>query len=238
MMEKGKPEISVIIPALNEEKYIKYPISGLSKQTFKNFETVVVDGGSTDRTRDIAKRHARVIIERRKGAGAARNSGANVSKGSIYVFMDADTMPSRGLLSAYDDIFKDRSVVAATGPIYPLEKTNLRIKWGYKFVSVLFVKFTIAIGLPSVVGSNFAVRADTFNKMHGFDPKLLTYEDWDLSMKLKKLGKIAYVKGASVRTSARRVVAWGVWGYFIYHTINIFMYNLFKRTRSNYKTIR
>ncbi len=237
-MQKSNPYISVIIPALNEEKYIRHPISGLKRQSFKDFETIVVDGNSTDRTREIAKSIAKVIIDTRKGAGASRNAGADVSKGKILVFIDADTKPSDDLLSAYAEAFKDSSVIAATGPIAPLEKTNLRIRIGYWFVAVVFVRFTIMIGVPSVVGSNFAVRAEAFRKIHGFDPKLLTYEDWDLSMKLKGLGKIIYVHDAKVKTSARRIVAWGVWGYFLYHVINMFMYNVFKTARKNYKTIR
>lgn len=233
------PEISVIIPALNEEKYIKYPISGLEHQSFKGgFETIVVDGGSEDKTRDIAQKSAKVVVDLRKGAGAGRNKGASISKGKILVFIDADTKPTSDLLSAYANAFKDKEIVAATGPIYPLEKANLRIRLGYKFVSVYFVKFTIKIGMPSVVGSNFAVRADAFRKIKGFDESLLTYEDWDLSNKLKKLGKITYVNRAVVKTSVRRVAAWGISGYFIYHVINMFMYNFFKKARKNYQTIR
>ncbi len=233
------PEISVIIPALNEEKYIMNPLSGLKTQTYKNFETIVVDGGSKDDTVEISKKqHAKVATELRRGVAAGRNKGAKIAKGSLFVFLDADTKPSPGLLHAYAKAFDDQKVIAATGPIYPLEKTNLRIALGYQFVSVLFVKFTLWIGMPSIVGSNFAVRADTFRKVHGFDPELLTYEDWDLSNKLKKQGRIIYVEKATVKTSARRVVAWGVWGYFVYHVINMFMYNFLKRARRNYKTIR
>jgi len=54
------------------------------------------------------------------------------------------------------------SVVAATGPILPLEKTKRSITWGYKFVSILFVKLAIKIGRPTIVGSNFAVRRSIF----------------------------------------------------------------------------
>ncbi|MCL5008620.1 MAG: glycosyltransferase family 2 protein, partial [Candidatus Marsarchaeota archaeon] len=69
------PKISVIIPSYNEEKYLNYPLNALHKQTFKDFEIIVVDGNSSDKTRDIAKKHgARIIIEKRKGIGLARNT--------------------------------------------------------------------------------------------------------------------------------------------------------------------
>ncbi|MDE1768825.1 MAG: glycosyltransferase [Candidatus Micrarchaeota archaeon] len=232
------PYMSVIIPALNEQKYIKYPIDGLKKQTFRDFETIVVDGGSEDRTRSIARKHAKVTVALRKGVAAGRNKGAVVSRGKILVFIDADTKPSRALLATYADAFKDKRVVAATGPIYPLEKTSRRIRLGYGFVSVPFVKLSILLGRPSIVGSNFAVRTESFIKAGGFDPKLITYEDWDLSMRLKKFGKIVYLDDAVVHTSARRIVAWGVWGYLLYYVINMFMYTFLKRARKNYTEIR
>jgi glycosyltransferase involved in cell wall biosynthesis len=231
-------EISVIVPALNEEKYINNVIKGLKAQSFRDFETIIVDGGSTDKTCEIAKESARIIVDKRKGIGRARNTGAKVAKGKILVFIDADTKPSKGLLKAYHDTFKSNSVVAATGPILPLEKTNKRIAVGYKVVSIVFVRTSIVIGRPSVVGSNFAVRAETFRKVKGFNPELLTYEDWDLSARLKKYGAITYSKSALVYTSARRVVAWGVFGYFKYHVGNMFMYHIFKRPKTNYGAIR
>ena len=114
-------KISVIIPALNEEKYILHSLEGLKKQSFKDFEVIVCDGNSTDRTREIAKKYAMVVIEKRKGMAAGRNGGARVAKGDILVFLDADTKPSKDLLKVYSNAFTN-GTVAATGPILPLEK--------------------------------------------------------------------------------------------------------------------
>lgn len=238
-MNAKKPEISVIIPALNEEKYITMTLDSLKEQSFQNFEVIVVDGGSTDKTREIAKRCARVIIEEKKGAGAARNTGAKYAKGNLLVFLDADTKPSKNLLRRYVRIFsKNHRIVAATGPILPIEKTNKKIHMGYKFVTIVFVKASIYMGRASIVGSNFAVRSRAFWKAGGFDESLITYEDWDLSTRLDKVGKIVYDKRASVRTSARRAMAWGVWFYFKYHMVNMFMYHVLKRSRADYEAIR
>jgi len=231
-------KISVIIPALNEEKYIRNSLEGLKKQSFKDFETIVSDGGSSDKTRQIAKKYATVIIDRKKGMAAGRNAGARHAKGHILVFLDADTKPSNGLLMAYSTAFND-DIIAATGPILPLEKGVGRgVGFGYKFVSILFVKLSILFGRPSIVGSNFAVRRDIFNKVHGFDSSLRTYEDWDLSNKLKKYGKILYVDRALVYTSTRRVRAWGIWGYFVFHVDNMFRYHVLKKPKGEYPIIR
>lgn len=233
-----KPEISVIIPAFNEEKYIRYPLEGLKRQKFRSFEVIVVDGHSEDRTAQIARRGARLLTIRKRGVSVARNFGAESAKGRILLFMDADTKPSPGLLDEYHSIFSDSSVVAATGPIYPLESTKFRIRAGYLFVSVIFVKLSIMLKRPTIVGSNFAVRADVFRKVKGFNEKLMTYEDWDLSGRISRMGRIRYSEDAKVYTSARRIMAWGLFGYFLFYMTNMMMYHVLKKTRNNYKVIR
>ena len=237
-MQDRRVQASIVMPALNEEKYIGASLEGLTRQTFKDFEIIVVDGASADRTRSIAGKYARVLIEKRKGMARARNKGAKAANGDILIFLDADTKPTRSLVSTYLDAFDDEKVIAATGPILPLEKTNIRILWGYKFVSILFVKVSIFLGVPSLVGSNFAVRKSAFDKVHGFNGNLMTYEDWDLSIRLRKLGEIKYLDKAVVYTSARRVKEWGVFGYFKYHIENMFLYNVMKKPKTNYAPIR
>lgn len=232
------PKISVILPVLNEEKYIEQALEGLKHQSFKDFEVIVVDGGSKDKTVAIAKRYkARVIIDKRKGISIARNRGAWAAKGQILVFIDGDTRPSRNFLKSWSKAFEE-DIVAATGPILPLEKTSKAIELGFKFTSIWYVKFGIATGSPTIIGSNFAVRKRYFAKIKGFDEKLITYEDWDLSNRLKKLGKIVFVDDAVVHTSARRVEAWGIHGYFAYHVGNMIRYTLFKKPKEEYAAIR
>ncbi len=232
------PFISVVIPALNEEKYIANALSGLKKQSFKDFEVIVADGNSTDNTRQIAKKYgAKVIIEKRRGMAMGRNTGAKHAKGKILVFLDADTKPSRDLLKVYSRAFVE-GTVAATGPILPLEKVKGDVKAGYEFVSISFVKFSILVGQPNIVGSNFAVKRDVFERVGRFNGKLQTYEDWDLSNKLKKVGRIVYLDRALVWTSARRVLAWGVWGYFVFHVGNMLRYYLIKKPKGEYPVIR
>ncbi|MGI0141499.1 MAG: glycosyltransferase [Candidatus Micrarchaeales archaeon] len=230
--------ISVVIPTLNEEKYIMNAFSGLKTQTFKDYEVIVSDKMSTDKTREIAKKNgARVVTTSKAGISAGRNAGAKVAKGKILVFIDADTKPSADLLKVYSNAFHD-GVIAATGPIYALEKTSAVMRLGYVFVSVLFVKLSILFGVPSIVGSNFAVEKKTFDRVKGFNEKLITYEDWDMSRRLKPFGKIVFLDGAVVSASIRRVAVWGVGKYFTYHVGNMLRYRLFKKSKENYAPIR
>lgn len=233
-----KPEISVIIPALNEEKYIRHAIAGLGEQTFGSFETIVVDGGSADGTVKVAEHHAKVIVERRKGPSAARNSGARKARGSILLFLDADTRPSPGLLKRYHEAFAERRLIAATGPIVPLEKSNAIVTAGYLFVSMIFVRISILLRRPCIVGANFAVRRSAFRKVNGFNTRMMTYEDWDLSLRLKRIGKMRFIKDAMVKTSVRRINAWGVFGFFRFYIENMARYTFLKKPKEEYNQIR
>ncbi|MEM3638847.1 MAG: glycosyltransferase [Candidatus Micrarchaeaceae archaeon] len=231
--------ISVVIPTYNEEKYIGKALFALSRQSFKDFDIIVVDKESTDKTRKIAKSYgARVIMVRRPGIAIARNAGAKAAKGPVLLFIDADTVASKDLLALYAKAFSNPDVIAATGPILPLERRDPLMMASYKFVSVLFVRLSIAVGRPSIVGSNFAIRKDVFDKVHGFNEKFLTYEDWDLSNRIKRFGRIAYLPKAIVYTSTRRVDSWGISGYFTYHVGNILRYHLLKAPKKEYKPIR
>ena len=71
-MKNGSPAISVVIPAFNEEKYLPACLEALKKQTFKNYELIVVDNNSTDKTAQIAKKFgARVVKEKKQGRNMA-----------------------------------------------------------------------------------------------------------------------------------------------------------------------
>ncbi len=184
-----RPKISVIIPAFNEEKYIANVLEGLRGQIFKDFETIVVDKNSSDNTKKIARRQSTVIIEPRKGIGLARNTGARHARGELFFFTNADTDPSSGVLRTYREAFsRNPNLVAATGPMEPLEKTGWFTKFGYWFASVFLAKLSFLLGIPAMSGSNLMVRRSAFKKIHGFDESLETSEDIDLVRRLHEVG--------------------------------------------------
>ncbi len=233
------PKISVIIPSFNEEKYIGHVLSALHRQTFQDFEVILVDNNSTDKTRELAKKsHATVIIEKRKGIGLARNTGVKAAKGEILFFTNADTAPSPKVLETYANTFRDKNVVAATGPMVPLEKTTRFIRFGYRFASVSLAKFSFKVGMPAMSGSNIAMRKKAFEKAGGFNTSLETYEDIDLIARVKKLGEVRYTDDAVVATSTRRIEAWGVRKYIMFNAGNVLRYNLSKKSKGDYEPIR
>ncbi len=235
------PKISIIIPTFNEEKYIKTTLESIRKQPYKDIEVIIADSSSSDRTREIAREsYPGIIIVNRKerGVGIACNAAAKIARGELLMFIDADTSITGGLLSAYGKAFEDKEVVAATGPIVPLEKASRWITLGYKVVSVYTVKLFIGIGKPSTISSNLMVRKRSYLKLGGFSTTMNTYYDWDLSNRLSKVGKIVFVEGAVAKTSVRRVEKWGMLKYFGFHAGNVIRYNLFHEPKQDYEPIR
>ncbi len=235
------PKISIIIPTYNEEKYIRATLESIRKQPYQDIEVIVADSNSPDGTREVARRaypKVRIVNRKERGVGIACNAAARIAKGKLLMFIDADTSITRNLLGAYEKAFADREVVAATGPIIPLEKTTKAIAFGYRMVSVHIVKFFMGIGKPSTISSNLMVRRSSYLKLGGFSTTMNTYYDWDLSNRLSKVGRIVFVEGAVARTSVRRVERWGMLKYFAFHTGNVIKYNLFHEPEQEYEPIR
>src|SRR5260221_13333154 len=88
---KKKPLISVIIPFYNEEKYLDFCLASLLVQSYKPFEIVAIDDGSSDRSARIVKKYpVKLIQKKHEGPGSAKNLGVLRAKGDIVVFADAD----------------------------------------------------------------------------------------------------------------------------------------------------
>ncbi|HXH85418.1 MAG TPA: glycosyltransferase family A protein, partial [Nitrospira sp.] len=89
----SSPKVSVVIPVFNGERFIGDAIQSALDQTFKNFEIIVVDDGSTDQTEKIVRQFSdRVAYHRQenRGAGVARNLGVTCASGEWIAFLDAD----------------------------------------------------------------------------------------------------------------------------------------------------
>src|ERR1035437_5008129 len=111
-------KISVIIPAYNEEKYLNKTLEAILAQDYPDFEVIVVDNASTEKTAEIAKSftNIKVVYESRGGTMLACESGLQEAKGEIIVRMDADCVPHTDWLSKGDTHFLDKKVVAVSGP--------------------------------------------------------------------------------------------------------------------------
>jgi glycosyltransferase involved in cell wall biosynthesis len=90
---KDNPLVSVILPVYNCERYLSDALNSIISQTYNHFEIILVNDGSTDRSREIAmqfKQRIRYHYQANAGIGAARNAGVDMASGSFLAFLDAD----------------------------------------------------------------------------------------------------------------------------------------------------
>lgn len=206
MRDTRNPLVSVVIPAYNEEQFMVKALQSLAEQKFTDFEFIVVDNNSTDKTAEIAKRFgAKVIHERQRGVGYARQSGFLAAKGDIIVTTDADTIVPPGWLARIVDEFQKDKGLVAFGGLYTLYSGPLtaRIALLYFAHPAWFLDkiFSGGWGLPGV---NFAVRKDAFLRVGGFKTDLALGEDAEISRRLKRIGKVLLDPRFLVQTSGRR----------------------------------
>ena len=118
-------KVSVIIPTLNEERYIEDCLKSLKKQSFKNYEIIVSDGLSTDNTVKIAKKYTKnVISSKNKGIGDGRNKGAKIAKGEILLFLDADSTIAPNLLGKLSESMENKNIIGLTTEVKSKEKAQ------------------------------------------------------------------------------------------------------------------
>lgn len=199
-------KVSVVIPAYNEEKYLPNCLKTLEKQTYPrdNFEIIVVDNNSKDKTAEIARAAgARVITEKKQGHIFALNTGMHHAKGDIIATTDADTQVNPNWLAVIDKVFQDQEVVAVTGPAHYNSNSKMKrnlVKYSYYF----YLKFHFAVGKPSLSGLNLAVRKSAFYQIKGLDTRYRIFGDVELGLRIKKVGKVLFCKELSVVSSPRR----------------------------------
>jgi glycosyltransferase involved in cell wall biosynthesis len=208
------PLISFIIPALNEENYIGLTLASIQKQDYKgDFEIVVADGMSKDRTIEVSRKYTertvKIVTVNRKGVSAGRNEGAKAASGGIYVFLDADTIACRNLLTNIAKHFNNKHVLAGTPRILTTEYGKNFIL--YTAANEIGISTLFKIKRPILPAVCMVCRKEAFWQVGGYNEELKVAEDVEFSSKIRKLrGKFVYMRNAYVYTSPRRLKSWGV----------------------------
>jgi glycosyltransferase involved in cell wall biosynthesis len=233
-------KVSVIIPTYNEENYIKNCILALRNQDYKGeYEIIVSDGNSKDNTLKIAKKFAdKVVVCEKRGIASQRNAGAKVANGKILIFVDADTIAMPNLISEFTKSLRRKNVIGVTCSILPF---SMEVSHQLFFQIVnLFVKSTILTKKPQVLGACCGYKKYAFDKVNGFDEKFKTLEDFDLSERITKYGKIVFNNKTFAITSVRRIKKWGAIKSIRKYISNYFNYILKNKTFAlkEYKPIR
>ncbi len=205
-----RPTLSVVIPTYNEELILARCLAALRNQDVQ-MEILVVDGGSSDSTVDVAAKWADEVIVSREAdsPAAARNMGAEAASGDVIAFVDADTVVAEGWAQAILGDFSDESVVGVTGPVLPLSPASFWEVLGHLLSYDIFVRLTMLVGRAHMLGLNVAYRRDFFLDVGGFPPFDLS-EDVMLSSIVSKIGKVLFDRRMVAYTSPRRLRKMGV----------------------------
>jgi glycosyltransferase involved in cell wall biosynthesis len=193
---------SVIIPAYNEEKTIGNTLESLREQSFRDFEIIVVNDGSRDRTAEIAKKAgAKVITQKNAGPAAARNNGARAAKGEFVVFIDADCVADERWLEHMLKPFSDKEVAGVQGA-YKSNQKSLVARFTQLDIEDRYKRLDRKADQLDWIGSySAAYRKNIFIDLGGFDEDFpnASGEDPELSFKVSREGyKLVFKRNAIV----------------------------------------
>ncbi len=196
------PETSVIITAYNYGKYVETCINSVLNQTYRDFEIIVVDDGSTDDTPEILKRYEKydnILCHRQNNGGQAnsKNRGASLAQGKYVAFLDADDKWDPTKLEKQIPLFLNSSVgVVYSGGKYmdpdgqdivlPTDTNPYRYPKRGKVTEHLFIDNIVPF-------SSSVVRRACFTEFGGFDESLKMGIDWDLWLRLSTAYEFDYV---------------------------------------------
>ncbi|MEK6869556.1 MAG: glycosyltransferase [Nanoarchaeota archaeon] len=191
--------LSIIIPTLNEEKYLPKLLESIKKQKFEDCEIIVADNNSRDGTRKIAKKYGCRIT---KGGvpPVARNNGAMIANGDLLLFLDADViLPTNFLIPCINE-FKKRRLDVATC-MFKLKYEKITDNVLLFFGNVIL--YSAQYFNPLAIGAFLLCKKTFFNRVKGFNKRLKQAEDHDFVKRCKKIGKFRVLK-KSILVSMRR----------------------------------
>jgi glycosyltransferase involved in cell wall biosynthesis len=204
------PKATVVVAAYNAASTLGECLSSLRELNYPDYETIVIDDGSTDSTSEIANQSGvRTIRVEHQGLAAARNAGVDAASGEVIAFIDADAGADRDWLYHLVETITRRDAAAAAGPNFAPDSQSSRA-----------AAMAAAPGLPREVragddrlaqlcGCNMAITKAALLKAGGFDPMFITAgDDVDLSWRLAASGEtLAYAPGAVVIHDRRATLA-------------------------------
>lgn len=241
------PYISIIIPTLQEGKTISRTLEQFTPELRKRYdlEIIVSDGGSTDDSVPVARPRSDQIVLNHPGSkqniSIGRNSGANAARGKIFIFLNADVLieDKEKFFSTLTDVFNDKRVAAATCNvnIYP-EEERIRDWMFHNFFNGYFWLLNM-IGMGMGRGECHVVRREVFEKSHGYNPALAAGEDYDFFMRLRRFGKVKFLRNLTVFESPRRFRKYGYCWITLLWFLNAVSVLLFRRSLvDHWKPIR
>lgn len=211
--------ISVIIPCLNEEKYIPILLESLFAQSDQEYELIVVDGGSEDGTLSVLNKYKRrlpqlmILNSSKRGVSFQRNFGAAHATSAHLLFVDADSYLDVDYVRDFKEELHDTQADVATAYIWPNSKNPL--DWFFFLNANMLTDLTKYVW-PLGYGMNLYIRTALFKQIDGFNESAKVAEDVDLVRRgVQGGGKYAVFKKPKFFTSVRRLRKEGHVGFLL-----------------------
>ncbi len=226
-----KPYFSIIIPSLNEETNLPILLQSLAKQTYRDFEVIVSDCLSKDNTKAHSEKVAVNIpnfiflSHKSKNVSAARNFGASKATGEFLIFFDADVQASPDYLEGIKKHIDESNLDFLTVWNRPTKESSFTGK---------LILFLLNIGMsliqkikPAANGPCMILKKSLFEKIKGFDDRIVFGEDYDLSRKAAmQKTRYAVFQKPYLYVSTRRFEKEGFF-FSLYKSIKALIYQLF-----------
>lgn len=219
-------KLSIVIPVLNEERYLPQLLEDVSMQTLQPFEVIVVDGKSEDRTVEVAKEFSFVkVIPSDRGVSHQRNVGGSAASGDVICFLDADTRLDPEFLERIQNSFTKRKLDVAC-PLFLPYKSSFIVNFIFWFLNIIFILFQKM--LPSGAGPCIVIKKNIFEASGKFDEHI-KFEDMEF---IRRVGrKYSYgIIMEKIYVSDRRFKKNGVGNMILLYIILsfLFVFGMFK----------
>ncbi|HEX9593940.1 MAG TPA: glycosyltransferase [bacterium] len=200
VMSQGRT-VSVVVPTLNEERFLPTLLASLARQTIPVHEVIVADAGSSDRTVELARAAgARVVPGGHPGVG--RNAGATGATGSHLLFLDADVrLPEGALEDAFTEMGSQRLESASCWFVPDSTDPSLRLTHWF---SCHYFGLTSRLGWPHSIGAFLLLPRAVHVAIGGFDTSVKVAEDQDYVRRLARHGRYGFIRRPVVEIAARR----------------------------------
>jgi glycosyltransferase involved in cell wall biosynthesis len=187
--------VSVIIPVYNAGETVERCLKSVFNSDYKNFEVIIVDDKSTDRSLDIATEFPCNVVRMTKnsGAAAARNKGAEVSHGGILFFLDSDIIIEKNTIEQIAKTFQSKPEISALFCSYQMNTIPENFFSIYKNLIHHHTHQTSCESAATFCGGFGAMKRDVFFRFGGFDESYRSLEDMELGYRLYQSGYKIYL---------------------------------------------
>ncbi|HEU4340203.1 MAG TPA: glycosyltransferase family 2 protein, partial [Candidatus Binatia bacterium] len=198
------PDVSVIIPTFNNALLLPETLDGIRRQSFRDFEVIVVDDGSTDNTAEVVKRYDPAIIycyQDNRGPAAARNKGVNLATGDYIAFCDHDDVWNERHLEVLRTCFSAHSTTALAfdnaqyfgdgelGPKLHLNREMSRLI-SDRIVSSKSLLWEYPVASMSVI----MVKKAIFEKLGALNERIFALDDLHFYLRLAAREEVRYIE--------------------------------------------